>query len=112
MPLCPRRIEDGHGPDSPFNLPDDDAFVNGRCTYCGSLSGDEIMRRLEAGDAVCPTDKSYKIYFGNDKAYFQHLTEDQMRRFIDLLNDKKLKIGHPGYFYTRPYFIAPPVSKD
>ena len=43
----------------------------------------------------------------HSKFYFQHLSEDQMKRFIDLLNDKKIKIGYPGYFYVRPFFVAP-----
>lgn len=42
------------------------------------------------------------------KFYFQHFTEEQCRRFIDLLNERKLKIGYPGHFYARPFFIAPP----
>lgn len=40
------------------------------------------------------------------KFYFQHLSVDQKKRFIELLNEKKIKIGMPGHFYSRPYFIA------
>lgn len=40
------------------------------------------------------------------KFYFMHLSEEQMRRFVDLLNEKKLKMGEPGHFYVRPYFCA------
>ena len=40
------------------------------------------------------------------KFYFQHLSEDKMVRFIELLNGKKLNIGYPGYFYSTPYFIT------
>lgn len=39
------------------------------------------------------------------KFYFQHLSEAQMRRFVELLNEKKLHIGEPGYFYRTPFFI-------
>lgn len=39
------------------------------------------------------------------KFYFQHLSQEQKIRFIELLNDKKLKIGEPGHFYSRPFFI-------
>jgi hypothetical protein len=41
------------------------------------------------------------------KFYFQHLSEPQMLEFIAMLNDKTMKIGYPGYFYRRPFFIAP-----
>jgi hypothetical protein len=39
-----------------------------------------------------------------DKFYFQHLNEDERKRFIELLNAKALKIGDPGYFYRLPFF--------
>lgn len=54
-----------------------------------------------AGRFMCTTDERDEAKF-----YFQHLTEDQMKRFVELLNEKKLKIGEPGYFYQQPYFIA------
>lgn len=41
----------------------------------------------------------------HDKFYFQHLSEEDRQRFIDLLNAKKLTIGYPGFFYVTPYFI-------
>ncbi len=41
------------------------------------------------------------------KFYFDHLNHEQMVRFVDLMNEKKLKIGYPGHFYRRPYFIGP-----
>lgn len=42
-------------------------FWNGRdghkaCSYCGSLSPDELFAAIEAGHKIGPTDKSYKIY--------------------------------------------------
>lgn len=40
------------------------------------------------------------------KFYFQHLSEDEKRRFVDLLNAKAIAIGEPGYFYRLPYFMA------
>ena len=126
--FCPRAIENGAGPDSPFKGPfsgemtwrDDDT-----CSYCGSLNPDTLMSRIEAGDVeIGPTDKNYKIYVSNSggedfkqtyrncpedsnctgpddcthwvtretsrtKFYFQHLSEEQMIRFIELLNDGK-----------------------
>ena len=39
------------------------------------------------------------------KFYWYHLSEDQMRRFVDLMNQKNINIGCPGHFYTMPYFI-------
>lgn len=138
------------------------------CSYCGSISPDELFAAIEAGAEIGPTDKSYKVYvdlphpesgqpcvvssanfkFAVDaievteenigtlpldsyqranylghwvqiskrgpaahaKFYFQHLSVEQQQRFIDLLNAKKINIGMPGYFYARPFFIAPPAS--
>jgi len=39
------------------------------------------------------------------KFYFQHLSDEQRQRFVELLNDKKLKLSYPGYFYRMPFFI-------
>jgi hypothetical protein len=39
------------------------------------------------------------------KFYFQHLTDEQKKRFVELLNDKKIKFDQPGYFYVLPFFI-------
>jgi hypothetical protein len=40
------------------------------------------------------------------KFYFDHLSEAQRVRFVELLNQKKLKIGYPGHFYRRPFFVT------
>ncbi len=37
------------------------------------------------------------------KFYFQHLNDEQKKRFIELLNDKKIKFQGGG-FYVMPYF--------
>lgn len=67
--FCPRAVENGGGPDSPFKPPFNGEATwreDGTCSYCGSLSGDTFMARLEAGDVeVIPTDKSYKAYLRN-----------------------------------------------
>jgi hypothetical protein len=39
------------------------------------------------------------------KFYFDHLSEEQMKRFVELLNGKKLKLDYPGHFYRLPFFI-------
>jgi len=38
------------------------------------------------------------------KFYFQHLSEAERERFIELLNAKKIKLAFPGYFYRLPFF--------
>ena len=68
---CPRRIEDGRGPGSPFVAPGVELhdFWRGddSCSYCGSLNPETLMRRLNAGDVeLTPTDKSYKVYVDNE----------------------------------------------
>jgi hypothetical protein len=50
-----------------------------RCTYCGSISAKEAMRRLQTpGESFSGTDKGpYKFYIGKDHAKFygEHLAE-------------------------------------
>jgi hypothetical protein len=41
------------------------------------------------------------------KFYYQHLSSEQMDRFIEIVNAKQMKIGTPGYFYVLPYFCSP-----
>lgn len=41
-----------------------------------------------------------------DKFYFQHLTVDERKRFVDLLNAKVLNVGYPGRFYRLPFFCV------
>jgi len=42
----------------------------------------------------------------NTKFYFQHLSESQKMRFIELLNEKKLKFQGDYEFYVLPFFIT------
>ena len=78
------------------------------CSNCGGLKAESVLKRIEEGQAICPTDKNYKIYVDPDKAkaYFYHFTEEQKQKFIDLYNAKRIAFRDPGYFYVRPYFFA------
>lgn len=67
---------------------------------------DAFMLRVAAGDAVTPTDKNYKAYINDsNKFYYLHLSKEQRLKFIDLHNDKTLKLEYPGYFYVNPFFM-------
>lgn len=85
---------------------------NGTCSYCGSVSQEAFLAFIEAGGEVGPTDKSYKAYLtATDtvqppgiKFYFQHLDEAGQRKFIELVNAKRVRIGYPGHFYVLPFF--------
>lgn len=65
--------------------------------------------------SLTPTDKNYKVYLNSRvaglrvplKFYFEHFSEAQKRRFVELHNDGKLKLEHPGYFYRWPFFMQP-----
>lgn len=39
------------------------------------------------------------------KFYFQHLSDAQQTRFIELINARTLVIGFPGRFYVLPFFV-------
>ena len=104
MMKCPRRP---YG--DVFNLPEEDTWRPERntCSFCGSIHPDDFIEAIRSGAPLTPTDKNYKVYVkGMEKFYFEHLSEEQMYIFIDLLNAKKLNIGYPGYFYNLPYFIG------
>lgn len=104
---CPRRIEDGRGPGGVFKTPETgDGFNSERCSYCGSMHPDEFMRLAENGAELVPTDKTYKVYVGDRKFYFQHLSVDQRKRFVELHNAKTFKLAFPGHFYVLPFFMV------
>jgi len=100
----------------PHNYGDEDEFSDrhgegASCSYCGSISPDDLFAAIDSGAELGPTDKNYKVYVKTEdrpygKFYFQHLDADGQRRFISLLNEGKLNIGYPGHFYTLPFFAS------
>ena len=109
--MCGRRTE-GY-PSRIFPGPDYWRF-DGTCNYCGSISPGQLFKAIEDGCEITPTDKNYKVYIegenaprvrGVDKFYFQHLSDDEKKEFISLLNGGKIKFGYPGHFYVMPFFI-------
>jgi len=60
---CPRRDESWMGRSKAGNL-DSWGKFDGRssCSYCGSISPDELFGAIEAGAEIGPTDKNYKVY--------------------------------------------------
>ena len=111
--MCGRRM-DGYPYAKALAGPDYWRF-DGTCNYCGSLSPEQLFQAIEDECEIGPTDKDYKVYVEGEKApkvrgagkfYFQHLSETEQRKFIALLNLKKINFGHPGHFYVKPFFIA------
>ena len=105
--ICPRRLYETQAQDT--------WRTNNTCSYCGSLNADEFMERVEAGTIkVGPTDKNYKVYVENlggeplsaIKFYFQHLSVEQKKRFVDLYNEQRVILGDPGVFYVNPFFMG------
>ncbi|MFE0472536.1 hypothetical protein ACFW2V_13070 [Streptomyces sp. NPDC058947] len=112
-----RGSEEAHQPDpEPY------------CSFCGSLHPEKFLELIAEGWVVEPTDKTYKAYLGEvlhgperiampgeplppircgrAKFYYQHFTEDQMQKFVDLYNNNTMRLGYPGYFYQLPFFMA------
>ncbi len=56
-----------------------------------------------------PADQSHWVWEVKEdhfaKFYFQHLSDEQKNQFISLHNEKRLRLNHPGHFYTKPYFV-------
>jgi hypothetical protein len=83
------------------------------CSFCGSLHPDDFMRLVKEGWQIGATDKSYKAYLGSPegrsqetKFYFQHLSVEQRREFVDLYNAKAIRFSGGG-FYRLPFFMVP-----
>lgn len=75
----------------------------------GGESFKQHYRNCPIKDAGCtgPDDCTHWVTreVEETKFYFQHLTNDQMRRFVELANAGQIAMGYPGYFYTLPFFI-------
>lgn len=76
----------------------------------GDLSLDDAadIDAYAAGDKLDPM-RNWKFETqeqSQTKFYFEHLSEPQMKRFIELLNEKRIKLNYPGYFYRKPFFVA------
>lgn len=60
--------------------------------------------------------KEWVLYGNRDKVhgkfYFQHLSEDQKRQFIQLMNEKKLNLAFPGHFYRLPFFVQREANEN
>ena len=64
---CPRRKESSIGSSPAFARDNDYDPSDDSCGYCGSLSPDTFMARVESGDVkLGSTDKNYKVYVEND----------------------------------------------
>jgi hypothetical protein len=103
---CPRSREDGR-PTSPAWRDDE------TCSYCGSLNPDVFMKQIEDGTIeLGTTTKNYKVYIhadqqeGMSKFYFQHLSEDQKKRFVELLGERAIKFHHGYEFTVLPFFVS------
>jgi hypothetical protein len=113
---CPRRDDmfqpqgEGATPDQWHITHDYRDTILKTCSFCGSLHPDDFMDRVRSGVEVGPTDKNYKAYIGGSggpKFYYQHLSADQRREFVELLNDGTMRVGYPGHFYRLPFFCVP-----
>ena len=85
------------------------------CSFCGSLHPDDFMRLVKEGWRVGATDKNYKAYLGSPepgggsmetKFYFQHLSDEQKREFVDLHNAGRIAFTSGGGFYRLPFFMV------
>lgn len=122
---CPRRDEgyampvDGQNEDKPDHWVALDMGVIGarggrHCSFCGSLHPDDFMRMITEGETLEPTDKNYKAYVSasekvgpnGDKFYFQHLSVEQRKALVDMVNARTIHFGHPGGFYRLPFFMV------
>lgn len=116
---CPRRMEEM----GPWKREEGlDQYKRGgglvgqarACSFCGSMPPEDFMQAVREGKEVGPTDKNYKAYVGahEGKFYYQHLSEEQRKEFIALLNEKKVSIGYPGYFYVLPFFVSYEATEE
>jgi hypothetical protein len=77
-------------------------------TYIRNVGGKSFKQTYRTDDDSTG-DTSKHVWTTRDvdesKFYFQHLSEKQMSRFIELYNEKNIRLSVPGHFYTMPFFM-------
>ena len=68
-----------------------------------AMRGRELSIPFEPGDWVR---KASEPATRQTKFYFNHLSPAQKQKFVDMLNEHRMKLDYPGYFYTKPYFVS------
>jgi restriction system protein len=113
---CPRKLENpywNHERDKDDEWQSRDIFqevvLDKYCSHCGSLHPHVFLDLVEKGAELIPTDKDYKAYIrfkkSQTKFYFQHLSREDINRYIELSEKRKINFGYPGFFYKKPYFL-------
>lgn len=78
--------------------------------YVRNLGGEKFKQSYRGSNCPGGEDPTKWVWTTREqdetKFYFQHLSREQKLRFIELLNERKLRLGYPGHFYTRPFFIS------
>jgi hypothetical protein len=71
--------------------------------------GGALFRQSHRTDDARTADQSQWVWATREvsetKLYFEHLSEEQGRRFVELLNAGRLKLDFPGHFYRLPFFV-------
>jgi hypothetical protein len=71
------------------------------CSNCGGLKPSIALKKIEEGSKITPTDKSYKMYIDHStKVYFNHFSESQAVKLVELVETGVAKFEFPGHFYT------------
>ena len=73
-------------------------------------NGGEQFKQTYRTDNDRTGDKTKQVWTTRDmsqaKFYFQHLSDEQKTRFVELINSGTVKMDYPGHFYNLPYFIC------
>lgn len=78
--------------------------------YVNNSGGEPFIQQYRScpDDAKCtgPDDCAHwtERKIERTKFYFQHMSPQQQVRFIELLNQGRIKLGYPGHFCVLPYF--------
>lgn len=103
--LCPKRKKN---PLLANPVYESDLAKDGSCLFCGSISPSELFTLVLSGVSLIPTDNSYEVSINDGdrrKFFFEHFSNSDIDRFIELYNNRTIQLTHPGYFYVLPFFM-------
>lgn len=77
--------------------------------YVKNVGGEKFIRAYRIDNSMSTNRSTWKWKIDNvdeTKFYFEHLSLDQRKEFIELYNNKKIFLDFPHYFYVMPFFMT------
>ena len=95
----------------------------GSCSYCGSMEPAALFEAITGGAEIYATSRNNQLFVryieidpetgrvgetptqAEGMFQFEHFSESERTKFVQLLNDEEITFGYPGHFTILPFFV-------